>query len=381
MKKSLTILLLLILCLSIKAPSSYAEWDLEFKDLPPNNPHYSNIYYLADLGIIKGYSDFTFKPSNYVTKRQVAVMLVRALDLEHEKYSDPGFKDVTKKDSAYKEISIATQKGFFFKSAYFKPDEYITRESMAFALTKAFKLTGTSTTTFLDVPKNHSAYLSIQALAANNITTGSNGKFNPKDKLTRAQFASFLTRAMLPAARPSNTIYNYGYGLVPTKYGSTYIYSRDYEMSNNLYIFNSVYDHSRFIENSRTTIMDGFYNSDTDLTLRIEYFENFTRFNISVSMPYVGAELELKYPIKEGMKYTKRGIDQFGNNAKWDYTVRTTNGIYKAGGKIYTKVVIVDELKYLDGDSPLYTTYYLVKDLGLVAFDTEVGSFNLISVK
>lgn len=381
MKKTLTILLLLVLCLSIKAPSIYAEWDSHFVDVSPNNSHYSNIYYLADLGVIKGYSDYTFKPSNYVTNRQVAVMLVRALDLENEKYSDPGFKDVTKRDSAYKDIAIATQKGFFLKSTNFKPDEYITRESMAFALTKAFNLTGTSTMTFSDVPSNHLAYLSVQALAANNITTGSNGKFNPKDKLTRAQFASFLTRAILPAARPLSTIYKYGYGLVPTKYGSTYIYSEYYEMANNLHVFDSVYDHSRFIENSRTTIMEGTYNSEIDHASRIEYFENLTRFNISVSMPYVGAELELNYPIKDGTKYTKRDFDQYGNNVKWDYTVLTTNGIHKAGGKIYTSVVIIDELKYFDSDSPMHTTYYLVKDIGLIAFDTELGRFNLVSVK
>ncbi len=48
---------------------------------------------------------------------------------------------------------------------------------------------------FTDVPNTHPYYKEINAMAATGIIKGSNGKFNPKANVTRAQAASFTLRA------------------------------------------------------------------------------------------------------------------------------------------------------------------------------------------
>lgn len=202
-----------------------------FKDVPSTHSNYVDIDFLSSKGIIQGYKDSTFKPENYVTNRQAAVMLVRALNLFDESYTNPGFSDVPTTDSSYKEIAIATEKGFFPKESKFSPNANITRESMARALAVAYNLTGTSEIVFSDVPKTYWAYSHVTQLAANNITTGYNdGTFKPKNEVTRAHFAAFLTRAMDPSKRPTvvhkpATGLNFYEGLVPRNIvGKSYYY-------------------------------------------------------------------------------------------------------------------------------------------------------------
>ncbi len=53
-----------------------------FKDVTSENVLATEIDYLVERGIIKGYPNGMFKPNDYVTKAQVAVMLTRALGLK-----------------------------------------------------------------------------------------------------------------------------------------------------------------------------------------------------------------------------------------------------------------------------------------------------------
>lgn len=190
---------LLALALFIAPTASAAS----FKDVSHNHSNYKNINYLVDLQIIKGYEDGTFRPNNPVTNRQAAVMLVRALGLTEGAAVHPGYIDVTVKDGAYREIAIAANAGLFPKGTRFNPGSYITRESMARALTNAFDLKGNKKINFTDVTASYWAYVYIDNLASNQITTGfSDGSFKPKQSVTRSHFASFLVRAIDPSKRP-----------------------------------------------------------------------------------------------------------------------------------------------------------------------------------
>jgi uncharacterized YkwD family protein len=64
-------------------------------------------------------------------------------------------------------------------------------------LVEAFALQGTTKTEFKDVPKNHWAYKYINTIVATGITTGkTSDKFDPTGKVTRAQMAVFVKRAL-----------------------------------------------------------------------------------------------------------------------------------------------------------------------------------------
>ena len=168
-----------------------------FKDL--NNEFWAKdeISYLVEHNIIKGYPDGTFIPNKTITKAQGAMMLVRALNLQTTNNPDPGFSDVSKNHSAYKEIAAAVAAGIFDKGGKFNPNEEMTREAVAVAIANAFKLQSSGQLKFTDVPTTSSAYKAIASLAEHDITTGyADGTFKPNAKVTRAQFSAFVARAL-----------------------------------------------------------------------------------------------------------------------------------------------------------------------------------------
>ncbi len=74
MKRFITLLLTLSLCLGLCAPAAAAD----FSDGPESHVFYQAIQDCAGKGILSGYSDGTFHPANSVTRAQFCVMLVRA---------------------------------------------------------------------------------------------------------------------------------------------------------------------------------------------------------------------------------------------------------------------------------------------------------------
>lgn len=197
MKKTriLTILLTLVLMLAVPFSASAAS----FSDVKGDFWASYEINRLVGKGVIKGYeADNTFRPQNNVTRAQAAIMLARLLDLDTSQDSKVEYSDVSKDHYAYKEIAAITNADIMKGSAgKFNPEQNLTRAQMAIVLTNAFELQGNSAVTFKDVPKDHYAYAAIDALYANNITTGTEqNTFNPNQSTTRAHFAVFLSRVL-----------------------------------------------------------------------------------------------------------------------------------------------------------------------------------------
>lgn len=182
-----------------------------FIDVPENHPSLSEIEFLAETGIIKGYQDKTFKPSNKVTNSQVAIMITRALGLELNNRPDPGFSDLTNIDpDTKKAIAAVVDEGIFPNRDPFRPNEPITRGEMAQVLVNAFHLKGSTNIEFKDVPKTSPYYEAIKTLAANHITTGyEDGTFKPSESLTRAHFSTFISRVINPDFITITTGYGY----------------------------------------------------------------------------------------------------------------------------------------------------------------------------
>ena len=168
-----------------------------FKDLNKDFWAKDEISYLVEHEIINGYPDGTFNANKTITKAQGATMLVRALNLQTKNNPDPQFSDVSKNHGAYKEIAAAVAAGIFEKGGKFNPNEEMTRETVAVAIAKAFKLQSSGQLNFTDVPTTSSAYKAIVSLAEHDITIGfEDGTFKPNQKVTRAQFSAFVARAL-----------------------------------------------------------------------------------------------------------------------------------------------------------------------------------------
>ncbi|MDP4181269.1 MAG: S8 family serine peptidase [Bacillota bacterium] len=106
--------------------------DLKFKDAASIQPWAKGyVDVLVKMGVINGYSDNTFKASKNVSRKEMAVMIIKALGYANSKASTSiTFKDIDKipswaLDSVKKGAELGLIKGYEDKT--FKPDRNITR--------------------------------------------------------------------------------------------------------------------------------------------------------------------------------------------------------------------------------------------------------------
>jgi hypothetical protein len=170
-----------------------------FTDVPYGHRNYTHINALVGLGIINGYSDNTFRPSNTLTRAQAAIMIVRAIGLSTEGVSS-SFTDVPPTHAAYKFISAAYQAGIIngYSDGTFRPNANVTRAQIAIMVQRAFNVQASETViSFTDVPEGYAPKKFIETLASQKIVNGySDGTFKPLNNVTRAQFSTMIYNAI-----------------------------------------------------------------------------------------------------------------------------------------------------------------------------------------
>jgi hypothetical protein len=206
--------IILLFFITIVEPSTMYAEQPGFSDVPKNHWAFHEINALSEKKIISGYPNKTFRPSEKITRAQMAVFIGRATKLNPIKDLEK-FKDVKETHPYYKEITLIQRAGIIQgKDGYYKPNQYITRAEMANILTLAFNLKKTSIEYFKDLDEKHWAYESVQSLYSNRIIATSNGYFRPDEDLTRAHFAVFVYRTImlpkfnLPAFMSNNDVFS-----------------------------------------------------------------------------------------------------------------------------------------------------------------------------
>jgi hypothetical protein len=176
---------------------SYSGAKGTFRDVQSSLWVYPAVTKLAKENVAVGYENSYYKPNTFIKRSEVAGLMAQAFDLKMNDRSSK-FNDISGSHWAVGVINAMNKEGIFEGSNNsFRPDEYLTRGQMAAILTRAFHLSGSSSTQFKDVPSNHWAHGYINKLAASGITTGYDDKtFKPQNYVTRAQFTAFLYRAM-----------------------------------------------------------------------------------------------------------------------------------------------------------------------------------------
>jgi hypothetical protein len=110
------------------------------------------VEYAVDKGVVKGYSDGTYKPTDQVTRDQMSVFVARAIatptagtDLVN--YTPPAtatFPDVPTDFWAYKYVEYIAQPGIGVTLGYpdgdYHPEYICTRDQMAVYVARAFQL-------------------------------------------------------------------------------------------------------------------------------------------------------------------------------------------------------------------------------------------------
>ncbi|MFJ7980573.1 S-layer homology domain-containing protein [Lysinibacillus xylanilyticus] len=171
--------------------------EFTYSDVPTTYRYYNEIMSLSTMGIIQGYTDEQFKPTNSITRRQVFTMLSRYNDLDLIPIREMiQFKDVTRFSADYQLILPFYSAGIIDGSnGKMELSSNLTRAQLAKILVNTFdlKMKGTPTE-FKDVSSKHYAYDYIQILASNGITKGSYGNFMPNEPVSREHFSVFLYR-------------------------------------------------------------------------------------------------------------------------------------------------------------------------------------------
>ncbi|MEK6190600.1 MAG: S-layer homology domain-containing protein [Carnobacterium alterfunditum] len=172
-----------------------------FSDVSPTSFDYTAISELAERGVIGGYLDGTFRPSETITRGQFAAFIARALDLPK---AESQFKDVPKSKSLYTDISRAYKAGIVFgdTEGNFNPDRIVTRADVAVMVDRALQLKGSYKAevnlTFTDsgsLPKY--AVDSVKRLTNYKIIAGkSNNTFAPSEGANRSQSSLFVWRML-----------------------------------------------------------------------------------------------------------------------------------------------------------------------------------------
>lgn len=173
-----------------------------FRDI---NNHWavSEIIDLTNRGIVNGIGSSRFEPARAITRAEAVAMVVKAYKpiQQNIPLSKP-FKDVPAKHWAYDAVIKATQQGWIkgFHDGTFKPDQFITREEMAFiiGLADGVKPRLPLVDPFTDVSKTEWSAPMLNALKLNKKIKGvENNSYRPNSKASRADFTVLLHRVFL----------------------------------------------------------------------------------------------------------------------------------------------------------------------------------------
>lgn len=154
-----------------------------------------------EKGWMIGVSETRFMPDSPVTRAQAATLLVRLLDIEPKtgQGNQSEFSD-TADHWACSEIETARQHGIVegIGNGRFEPDNVLTREQMAVLLDRILKSEGHKLNTFPDVSaaKTPWSFDAICRMASAGLMAGfPDGKFYPKNAITRGQMSVLMERA------------------------------------------------------------------------------------------------------------------------------------------------------------------------------------------
>jgi hypothetical protein len=178
---------------------------IKFSDVDKDFWAYSAIMELVNRGIIKGYTDKTFKPNEVVTRSEFATMFTKTLNLTSTGNTQT-FADISPTSWDYQAVEAAKYYMTGFRQSdgtiYFYGNNAAVREDMAVALVKALNISVESNnavlqqlyTDYNQISANLRDY--VYTAYKNGLMVGSNNQFNPQGNLTRAEAATLLQRAL-----------------------------------------------------------------------------------------------------------------------------------------------------------------------------------------
>lgn len=191
MKKIISLLLTLVMVLSLSTVAFAAD-EGYFYDISKSKNEEA-IEYLYDLGMIEGYGNHNFGPTDNLTRAQACALIVRAMVGDNEIFADYNdtFIDVKYYDWYRDEVDTAYRHGYMngYGNGYFGPTDKVTYAQFATIITNvlgydATKLSGTWPRNVIDIASKNGLFKNI---TKNVLTT---------DTITREDAAQMIYNAL-----------------------------------------------------------------------------------------------------------------------------------------------------------------------------------------
>lgn len=182
--------------LTLSEPNTYA-----FTDIATHGDRFY-IDRAAHLGLVSGYSDGTYRPSEQLTRAQVVKLLVSMLAIEHEQAAP--FTDIAGyAEQTQHQIAAAYEAGLVQgNDGLFKPNAPVTRAQLALMLARAYTYLkdeeiATTQTAFIDIANyDEEAQQAIQFLYEEQIVAGWQGRYMPTNATMRSHAAKMIVNVM-----------------------------------------------------------------------------------------------------------------------------------------------------------------------------------------
>jgi len=202
-----------------------------FKDVSPKNTNHDIINAMAERGVISGYEDGTFRPGEFIKRKQAATLISRAFPKLIKGYEWREMNDLSPSNPYYNDIKRLYEGNLLnAEEGFIRPNDYLTRLEMARIIAYVYGLYDDSNSAsnkvfnhpFTDLRLPHDplrivSNRSVAGLYNNSVTTGFEDKtFRASEPLTRAQFAVFMYRADQKKHENAMLVFN----IEPFKYSS-----------------------------------------------------------------------------------------------------------------------------------------------------------------
>jgi hypothetical protein len=268
-----------------------------YSDVPETHWAYTAITELTKQNVVTGMGSGKFGTNAKVTRGQFVTFMARSLELETSSYAGI-FKDVAKDKYYAQSIEAAANNGIVsgYSDEKFHPEAYITREQMAVMIVNAYSfasgkdiesLADGVALDFSDAKKISSwAVKAVKAATSTGIMSGaSNGRFNPSGYATRAQGAMVIYNMLLavPSEEPTPS---------PSPQGPTGIFINDSERGTGLNQFEFVPERNWHSSREYSASSYNLYNMDHTFN----YVENETDY---FQVRFKGTQIRIygtKYP-------------------------------------------------------------------------------------
>lgn len=176
----------------VQAPNS------KFWDVVSRSWYAPYINYLTEQKYAAGYPGGDFRPAGYITRGEVVTIVGTAMQLDGTRQATR-YQDVDPNYFGSGYISSATIAGWItgYENNIFKPNTQISRGDVALIVQNAFQLPRIDGAVFKDIQPNQYYASAINTLAHAKVISGYlDQTYQPEQKITRAEFAVIISKAL-----------------------------------------------------------------------------------------------------------------------------------------------------------------------------------------